>query len=100
LRDITDGTTNTLMVVERSATSDGSNMLNCGGAVCGWNGGLWVGARHRGNSVGWHSGIQITDIDSYGGANSTYMIGRSSQTWGFDWSNNSTHTGGLQTVLC
>ena len=99
MKDITDGTTNTLMVVERSATTETGGLTNCGGGVCAWDGGLWIGGRYSGNSVGWHSGITPTDVDSYGGGNSTYMIGRSSATWGYAWSNNSTHKGGLQAAL-
>ncbi len=100
MRDISDGTSNTLIVVEKSGTRDANTMINCDTVVCDWNAGLWIGSRYVGNSVGWHSGINPTDVDSYGGGSATYMIGRSNRTWGHSWSNNSTHTGGLQTALC
>lgn len=100
MRDITDGTSNTVMVVERSATRDGNSQITCGTVPCDWNGGLWIGARHRGASVGWHPGVESTDVDSYGGNNATYMINRSNQTWGNSWGNSSTHTGGLHVLKC
>jgi len=99
MRDITDGTSNTIMVIERSATRDSSTVLNCGGAVCDWNGGLWIGARYRGNAVGWHPGIESTDTESYGGT-ATYMVNASNATWGSSWGSSSLHPGGLQAVLC
>ncbi|MBA2115354.1 DUF1559 family PulG-like putative transporter [Bremerella alba] len=88
-----------MMVVESSATADSSTQLNCGGTVCDFKGGLWIGGRHQGNSVGWHPGVLATDVFTYGGGNSTYLIGRSNQAWGDDWTNSSTHPGGIMTVL-
>ena len=86
IRDILDGTANTLMVVERTGTTEtGSTSCNNGTLACPWNAGLWIGARYSGNSVGWHSGLVPTDVDSYGGGNANYMIGRTTTTWGHDW---------------
>ncbi len=107
MKDISDGTSNTVMLVERSGTQERGNVRNCGEVgvsgqdpvACNWNAGLWIGARYRGNSVGWHPGVESTDVDSYGGANATYMINRSNRTWGPSWGNSSTHKGGLQAAL-
>jgi prepilin-type N-terminal cleavage/methylation domain-containing protein len=100
IRDISDGTSNTCMVLERSATRDGGNVQTCDTVPCDWNGGLWIGARYVGDSVGWHPGLSSTDVDSYGGGNATYMINRSAATWGNSWGNSSTHTGGLHSLMC
>ncbi|HBJ38010.1 MAG TPA: prepilin-type cleavage/methylation domain-containing protein [Planctomycetaceae bacterium] len=100
MRDITDGTSNTAMVVERSGTRRNPNVPTCATVACDWNAGLWIGARYRGDSVGWHPGVESTDIDSYGGGNATYLINRSNQTWGNSWGNSSNHPGGLQWALC
>ncbi|MBA4029630.1 MAG: prepilin-type cleavage/methylation domain-containing protein [Planctomyces sp.] len=98
MRDITDGTSNTAMVVERSGTQDGTGRTTCATANCNWNAGLWIGARHQGDAVGWHPGVNSNDVESFGGTNATYMINRSNQTWGADWGTSSTHTGGVHLV--
>jgi prepilin-type N-terminal cleavage/methylation domain-containing protein len=100
MRDILDGTSNTLMVLESSTRTDPSNMKNCGGSVCNFKGGLWIGGRYAGNSAGWHSGILPTSVVAYGGGSATYMIGRSSINWGQDWISSSNHPGGIMTVRC
>ena len=101
MRDILDGTANTVMVIERTGTTEtGSTSCNNGTIACDWKAGLWIGARYFGTSGGWHSGLNPTDIDSYGGGGTNYMIGRTSTTWGHDWGNASDHPGGLQLGLC
>ena len=99
MKDVTDGTSNTLIVVERSGTAEGGGLTSCATEACNWSGGLWIGGRYAGNSVGWHPGVTSHDVDSYGGGNATYMINRSNATGGEDWGNSSTHKGGLQAVL-
>ncbi|MEX0794029.1 MAG: DUF1559 domain-containing protein [Pirellulaceae bacterium] len=100
IRDITDGTSNTMMVVESSATADGGNQLNCGGERCEFKGGLWIGGRYYGDAEGWHPGINSHDVLSFGGGDTNNMLGRSTATWAHDWINNSTHPGGLMSVQC
>lgn len=100
MRDILDGTSNTVMVVERTGTRSNPTVPNCATVACNWSAGIWIGARYRGAPVGWHPGTDSTDIDSYGGGNATYLINRSNQTWGSAWGNGSTHPGGLQWTLC
>ena len=98
-RDIRDGTSNTALAVERTGSTEiGSK--SCNNAACNWNAGLWIGSRPIGSQVSWHTGLDLTDVCSYGGRNATYMINRSNQTWGPSWSNGSDHPGGLQWALC
>ncbi|NBS33889.1 MAG: hypothetical protein EBS83_14070, partial [Planctomycetia bacterium] len=42
----------------------------------------------------WHSSLNPTDVQSYGGGNAIYYINRSSISWGDDWYNSSPHAGG------
>jgi prepilin-type N-terminal cleavage/methylation domain-containing protein len=106
MRDIDDGTANTVLVIERTGTTD-NRRRNCGeisvapGLVnCNWNAGLWIGARFIGSQVAWHPGLNSTDVDSYGGQNLTYLINSSNRDWGPSWGNGSDHPGGLQMALC
>jgi prepilin-type N-terminal cleavage/methylation domain-containing protein len=100
MRDITDGTSNTLMVVERSTQQDSGTMLNCGGTACNFQGGLWIGGRLASSAQGWHTGLYHYDVVSFGGGNANMMIGRSAANWGDDWINSSQHPGGIMTVRC
>jgi prepilin-type N-terminal cleavage/methylation domain-containing protein len=95
---VVDGLSKTLVVVERSqATDTGRN--DCGGTTCVWTAGLWAGPTFYGPN-GWSSGVNPMDVESFGGANNTYLINRSDQTWGEDWSSSSTHAGGLHAAFC
>jgi prepilin-type N-terminal cleavage/methylation domain-containing protein len=105
MKDVLDGTTSTVLVIERTGTRD-NRRLNCGepsvapGLVnCDWNAGLWIGARTIGGAVAWHPGINTTDVDSYGGSGLTYLINGSNRDWGPSWGNGSDHPGGLQLAL-
>ena len=100
LADIRDGLSKTLLVVERSNTLELSPMASCGGTACDWSAGPWVGGRLTGSAAGWHSGLNPTDVESYGGGNATYLINRSDQSWGDDWGSSSPHGGGLFAVYC
>ncbi len=93
---IQDGLSKTVMVTERSSTPDSSATTNCGGTTCGWSGGLWAGPRLTGSSAGWHTGLNPTDVENYGGGSATYLINRSNTSWGDDWTTGSKHPGGIQ----
>ncbi len=65
MRDIIDGTANTVLVIERTGTRD-NRRQNCGevgvapGLVnCDWNAGLWIGARFHRCCGGLASGAQL-----------------------------------------
>lgn len=100
MRDIADGTSNTLMVVESSTRKDPSTSLNCGGTRCDFKGGLWIGGRMTSSSAAWHTSIYNFDVVSFGGGSATYMIGRTAASWGDDWISSGCHPGGLMTVRC
>lgn len=103
IRDVEDGTANTVMLVERTGTRElGSKSCGptTGLVACDWNAGLWIGTRTIGSPNGWSPGMSSTDVESYGGANATYLINRSAATWGPSWGNGSDHPGGLQVSIC
>ncbi|WP_417391837.1 DUF1559 domain-containing protein [Gimesia sp.] len=99
MKTITDGTTNTIFVVERTTENDGSTSTNCGGSPCSWSGGLWIGPRLSGSTVAWHPGVSSLDVGNSGGGSTTYNINGSSATWGSAWIASSSHEGGIHIVL-
>jgi len=99
LRDITDGTSNTMLVGEACATEQ-TGVTNCGGDVCNFSGGLWIGARKASSAQTWHPGVTSHDIVSFGGSGANMLINRSGATWGDDWISSSTHPGGMMSVQC
>src|SRR5690606_37851522 len=96
MRDMTDGTSNTLLVTERTTQNDPVGSTQCGGTACPWTGGIWIGARLIGASEGWHSCLRILDTTNVGGASLTYGLGSSTATWGHDWIAKGCHEGGMQ----
>jgi prepilin-type N-terminal cleavage/methylation domain-containing protein len=105
--DIKDGLSKTLAVVEFSSTPElASVAMSCGGtATCPWNGKIWPGGRNAATALGgapaaWHSSVSPTDVESYGGNNTTYLINRSNATWGWDWGTSSPHAQGIFALYC
>ena len=101
-KDVTDGMSKTLMLVERSSTREvGSTSCGAGGSAvaCDNSGGLWLGPRLT-NAAGWCTGLNPSDAETYGGTSATYQLNRSSATWGHAWNNSSPHPGGAQAVYC
>ena len=82
------------MLAEASSTVEVGS-TSCQNTAC--NNGLgkiWIGARLQGSSAGWHSSLNPTDVQTYGGGNATYYINRSATSWGDDWYSSSPHAGG------
>jgi prepilin-type N-terminal cleavage/methylation domain-containing protein len=103
-RDILDGTSNTLIVAEKSTQRDPDGVPSCGfsGATpvpCDYYGSIWIGPRAKNLVEGWHTGVGHLDVLFFGGGNVTYLINRSNQNWGDDWIASSNHKGGLQGVM-
>jgi hypothetical protein len=44
--------------------------------------------------------VSPTDVESYGGNNTTYLINRSDQTWGWEWGTASPHAQGIFALYC
>ncbi|QDU06985.1 DUF1559 domain-containing protein [Gimesia aquarii] len=99
MKTVTDGTTNTIFLLERTTEDDGSTSTNCGGSPCTWRGALWIGPRLSGSTVAWHPGVSSLDVTNSGGANATYLINGSSATWGSAWIASSSHEGGIHITL-
>ncbi|MEW4561049.1 DUF1559 domain-containing protein [Bremerella sp. JC770] len=98
-RDITDGTSNTMMIGEACANEE-SGVTNCGGDPCKFTGGLWIGARKTSTAYSWHPGVTSHDVVSFGGWSANMLINRSGANWGDDWISSSMHPGGIMSVQC
>ena len=98
-RDVTDGTSNTLFISERTTQADNAAVLNCGGARCNWPGGIWIGPRFANNSDGWHSSVYIMDVTNTGGGYLDLGLGRLVAAWGPSWAAKGCHTGGMQVTM-
>jgi prepilin-type N-terminal cleavage/methylation domain-containing protein len=93
-KDITDGLSSTVMLAEVSSTLEVGSK-SCANTPCNTQPGkIWIGARLTGGSETWHSSLNPTDVQTYGGFNSTYYINRASQPWADDWYSSSPHAGG------
>ncbi|MFH1299946.1 MAG: DUF1559 domain-containing protein [Planctomycetota bacterium] len=99
MKTITDGSSNTIFVSERTTENDAAGSTNCGGSACGWSGGLWIGPRLSSSTVGWFPGASTLDVENSGGGSATYLIGGSNQTWGSAWIASSSHEGGIHITL-
>ena len=94
LAKVTDGLSKTIMVAEKSNTPEARGGMSCGGSDCGFQGGIWAGARLTSQGT-WNSGVNPSDVETYGGGNPAYLINRSDQTWGGDWTASSPHPAGV-----
>ena len=101
MRDVSDGTSKTMLAAERSTRAESGNIRNCGGSNCTWQGGIWIGGRLT-TPQPWTPGVVVWDVESFGGAGvpATLMVNRSTATWGHDWGNSSDHPGGMQALYC
>jgi len=96
--DVEDGLSKTVLVAERSTRRESGSVGRCGGVVCDWSGGIWIGGRLTAPAA-WHPGVVTGDIESYGG-NPNTMINGGAATWGAGWGNSSDHPGGMLTTFC
>ena len=97
---ITDGLSKTLMLAERSSTTE-TGGSSCGGLPCDNPGGIWIGPQLMQAIAGWSAGMVTHDVETYGGGDVAYMINRSGYSWGDDWSNSSPHAGGgMNASMC
>ncbi|WP_145044345.1 DUF1559 domain-containing protein [Gimesia chilikensis] len=99
MKSITDGSSNTLFVGERTTANDPSSSTACGGSPCNWAGGLWIGPRNYPNADTWHTSLRGLDVAVNGGSSTIYMINGSSINWGPAWNAGSTHVGGAHFLL-
>ncbi|MFI4875300.1 MAG: DUF1559 domain-containing protein [Blastopirellula sp. JB062] len=98
LADITDGTSNTIFISERTTEDD--KVGSCRGSNCLWEGGLWIGPRKYSSVLSIASGLQMVDVEFMGGGSTAYLInGSLSVTWGYAYNASSLHPGGVQIVL-
>lgn len=98
-RDVTDGTSSTLFVSERTTKNDRVGSLQCGGTDCNWAGGIWIGPRVIADTATWHTGLRLLDVTNVGGGSLTYGLGRTTASWADDWSAKGCHPGGMQSTL-
>ncbi|QDV10645.1 hypothetical protein CA51_04950 [Rosistilla oblonga] len=98
-RDVTDGTSNTMFVSERTTQDDRIGSLQCGGTDCNWAGGIWIGPRIISATETWHTGLRMLDVTNVGGESLTYGLGRTTASWADDWSAKGCHPGGMQVTL-
>jgi prepilin-type N-terminal cleavage/methylation domain-containing protein len=98
-RDVTDGTSNTIFVSERTTQDDSPSATRCGGTTCAWSGGVWIGPTLYGAPDTWHASMAILSVTNVGGGSLTYGLGSSDQSWADDWSAKSSHVGGMHVAL-
>ena len=104
-REITDGLSKTVLVMERASTAEPSGLVNCGGSRCTPAPGRWAGALIE-SDTSWNAGYSAGVGETYGGWNPTnaaergYWLGRATWTWAGSYINSSKHPGMAQAVFC
>jgi len=104
-REITDGLSKTVLVMERASTAEPSGLVNCGGSRCTPAPGRWAGALIE-SDTSWNAGYSPGVGETYGGWNATnaaergFWLGRGAWTWAGSYINSSKHPGMAQAVFC
>jgi hypothetical protein len=101
-REITDGLSKTILVMERASTAEPAGLRNCGGSRCNPAPGRWVGALVQ-SDTSWNPGYNPSVGETYGGWSPTepgYWLGRGSVDWMGSYINSSKHPGMAQAVFC
>ncbi|VAX38776.1 hypothetical protein-transmembrane region and signal peptide prediction [hydrothermal vent metagenome] len=91
IRDITDGTSNTILLAERSTHNQSSTSTSCNGAPCNFNGAIWIGARRQ--TSDWSQGLDFRDCLVRLGP-SAYRINGGSAGYSNQYTVSSMHVGG------
>ncbi|QDT76705.1 putative major pilin subunit [Gimesia maris] len=98
MRDITDGTTNTILVGEVRTGDETGTTGSCGGAPCDeFTGKLWIGARTA--SWGWERGLQAEDVYFIGYNVPDDFINGGARTVADRFALSSMHVGGVHVLL-
>ena len=98
IRDITDGSTNTILVGEVTTQDETGTTGSCGGTVCDeFNGKLWIGARTA--SWGWERGLQAEDVYFIGYYAPNDFINGGARTVSDRFALSSPHVGGVHILL-
>ena len=97
-RDVTDGTSNTFFITERTTQDDPEGSTACGGTRCRWVGGIWIGPQEYTSNT-WSSSLRMMDVRNVGGATATYGLGQSTATWGEAYTAKGCHEGGMQVAM-
>ena len=100
MRDIIDGTSNTIALAESDTAPQGPGTGNCGGNDCDFSGSIWIGPRVSTANGTWHSNMIHYEVEFVGGGDNIYLINRSAATWGASWIASSSHEGGVHVALC
>lgn len=96
-KNVTDGLSKTVMVIERPTTPQGF----CANSVCNFVGGQWIGAHIEYDLAATSNGTRQGDThEMYGGGTTNWLINRSGQTWGRSYIAGSKHSGGTFALLC
>jgi len=95
IRDMTDGTSNTIIVGEVSTRDESGSNGSCGGTACTFEGKLWIGTRTT--ASGWQEGLEGSDV--YFIASADDFINGGTRTVSDLFSLSSVHEGGVHVLL-
>lgn len=94
IRDITDGTSNTVLLGERTTQDEVSTGTSCNGGPCTFSAGLWIGARLTNSGSASFAGGADYRSCFFRLGGTTYGINGGSQGYSNQYVTSSTHVGG------